>query len=277
MDLREDMEFLHDIVYTSDRLEVLHIGHTDDLLDPFPGHGYLPFSCFSDTEAVAFLEILQVIELHRGILSIPIFRYDGFSGIFGDEEILQLIDSLVPCGRDGEIFLSLEMFCKLLGDGDDFIRIHDIGFGKYDDFLFLSERFRKKFQLLSDVLIILHYRFFPLSHIKKVEEYMCPFDVFQKLYSEPLSFGSTRNKPRNILKDQVLSLMLHHPEIRDKGRERIVGDFRPYVRDTLDEGRFPGIRESDDPDIRNELQFELDTFLFPDIPKLRKSGSLTDT
>ena len=51
---------------------------------------------------------------------------------------------------------------------------------------------------------------------------------------------------------------LHGPEHRREGRERVLGDLRPRVRDPRQERRLAGVREADERGVGEELQAELD-------------------
>ena len=63
------------------------------------------------------------------------------------------------------------------------------------------------------------------------------------------------------------------PKIGVQGGEWVVGDFRPGGRNRADQGRFAGIRKTEQPHIRNELQFQRELALFARQPQAGLAGS----
>lgn len=77
--------------------------------------------------------------------------------------------------------------------------------------------------------------------------------MLEKLGTETLSLTRSLDESWDVFDDERSAFMLHDTEIRDERRERIIRDFWFYIRDRLDDGRFPSIRESDESDISDEL------------------------
>src|SRR5438552_2436780 len=71
------------------------------------------------------------------------------------------------------------------------------------------------------------------------------------------------NQARHVGYDELDVAGLDHAEVRDQGRERVVGDLRAGRGHRRDQARLSGIREADQPDVGDRLQLEDEVAVLP--------------
>ena len=109
------------------------------------------------------------------------------------------------------------------------------------------------------------------GEVHEMEEQASPLDVAQEPVPEPVSFVGPFDEAWDVGDDErPIAARVDDAEVRDERRERIVRDLRPRGRDAGDQGALARVRETDDRDIREELQLEperehlaLSAFLVP--------------
>ena len=80
---------------------------------------------------------------------------------------------------------------------------------------------------------------------------------------KPLPFMRAFDDSRNIGHHKAAMIrQLHDAEIRLQRRKRIIGNLRPRRRNARNQRRFARIRITHQPDIRQQLQFQLQLFEF---------------
>ncbi len=84
----------------------------------------------------------------------------------------------------------------------------------------------------------------------------------EKAGADPDTLARALDQPRQIGHHQLIVMYPHDSELRFQGRERVVGDLRPRVRDRRQKRRFTGIGHPDQTDIRDQLQTQPDPGLF---------------
>ena len=74
---------------------------------------------------------------------------------------------------------------------------------------------------------------------------------------EARTFGRALDQAGNVGHHEALFRPdPHHPQIRMQGRERVVGDLRPRVRNRGDERRLAGVGHAEQPDVGQHFEFE---------------------
>ena len=108
-----------------------------------------------------------------------------------------------------------------------------------------------------------------------MDEYPRALDVAQEPVAEPRPFGSAFYEPRHVGKDKASAVSkVHHAKVRIDRRKRIIGDLRVGIGDAGQKRRFAGIRETDQADVRNQLQFQSGIELHGRLAGFRILGSL---
>src|ERR1044071_6762033 len=90
----------------------------------------------------------------------------------------------------------------------------------------------------------------------------------------PEAFAAVRalDKPWNVGDDTALAYTVaHDAEIGHERRERIIGDLRPRGRDDGDERRFTRVRQTDDADVGEQPELDLEREFFAGEPGLNFS------
>src|ERR1043166_9414218 len=90
----------------------------------------------------------------------------------------------------------------------------------------------------------------------------------------PEAFAAVRalDKPWNVGDDKALAFTVaHDAEIGHERRERIIGDLRPRSRDDGDERRFTRVRQTDDADVGEQPELDLERAFFAGEPGLNFS------
>src|SRR5207253_3876716 len=100
-------------------------------------------------------------------------------------------------------------------------------------------------------------------------------DVAEEFVSEAVAFMSAFDEAGNVGNNECLIINADDAEVWNERGERIVGDFRFRGADHRDQRRFARVRQSNDADVGDQLQFNEQLALFTCIARLRKSRRLT--
>src|SRR5262249_31791215 len=100
-------------------------------------------------------------------------------------------------------------------------------------------------------------------HVDEVDEYLRPLEMTEKLMPQPKPAVRPFDQARDVCDDKTAVLAEpHHAQIRRQSCKRVVGNFRPRRRDSRNQCGLPRIRKANEPDIREELQFEMEKLFF---------------
>src|SRR5205807_6964497 len=89
------------------------------------------------------------------------------------------------------------------------------------------------------------------------------FDVPQKTIAESVTFVCAFDQSGNVCDHKRAKVAeVHHAQVRLEGGKRIVSNLRTRRRNFRDQGRFPGIGKTNQPHVREQLEFELKLKLF---------------
>gem|GEM_PF-5549051 len=64
MNFRKNMQLRHDVIDSSDRLEILHIGHSDNLFDTFSFDNKFRLTLSYDLKGITFPNIFKIIQFY---------------------------------------------------------------------------------------------------------------------------------------------------------------------------------------------------------------------
>jgi len=93
--------------------------------------------------------------------------------------------------------------------------------------------------------------------------------------SQPVTRVGPLDQPGNVRDGEARGApVIDDAQARDEGRERIVGDDGPGGGDSGDECRFSDVGKSDQPDVRDELQFEEKLFFLSRPARFEFAGGL---
>src|SRR2546423_15643550 len=93
-------------------------------------------------------------------------------------------------------------------------------------------------------------RMFIRRQIDEVQQRGAALDMTQKLVAEAVAFMRAFDEAGDVGDDKRLIIIgTDDAEVRNESGERIVGDLRLRGADDRDEGRFAGVRKSDDADV----------------------------
>lgn len=143
----------------------------------------------------------------------------------------------------------------------------EIDFVEDDEFTLGGKRRRTTLEFAADGAIVLHkeegigvaaFRGVGAAHIDHVQEDAAALDVAEELVAKALALAGAFDKARNVTEDERAVADRDDAEVGDERREGIVGDFWPGPADDGDECRLADVREADDADVGDELQFERD-------------------
>ena len=100
-------------------------------------------------------------------------------------------------------------------------------------------------------------------------------NVAEKFMAEAHALRGALDESRDICDDKALGTgHVHHTQIRAQGRKVIVGDLRPCVGDSGQEGGFPYVGEAHKPHVRDHLQLQVHPQLLCRLPGLGVLGNL---
>ena len=105
--------------------------------------------------------------------------------------------------------------------------------------------------------------------VDDMDDHRAALDVPEELQTEASSLRRSGDEAGHVGDRVALLPRLHHPEVRDEGRERIVGDLGSGRGHGRDERRLAGARESDEGDVRHRLELEDDV---PALPLVAQQG-----
>ena len=95
------------------------------------------------------------------------------------------------------------------------------------------------------------------------------FQMAEELMTETEAPVRTLDQARDVRNDEAaLVVEAHDAKVRRQRGERIVRNLRPGRRDVRDQRRFAGVRKSDEPDIRKQLQLEAEVLDFTGFSRL---------
>jgi len=93
--------------------------------------------------------------------------------------------------------------------------------------------------------------------------------MLKEAYTQAGAVGSALDQTRDISQDEVPFVHGQYAEVGYFGREGIGGYFWPGVGEPIQEGGFPGVGETNETDIGQNLDFHLQP---PDIARLSRQG-----
>src|SRR6516162_6438094 len=94
--------------------------------------------------------------------------------------------------------------------------------------------------------------------VDQVEDHRAALDMTEKPRANSRTLAGTLDQTREVGQREFLVVDSYDAELRLQGRERVVGDLGPGVRDRGKEGRLAGIRQADETDIGDQLQAQPD-------------------
>src|SRR5581483_7779417 len=108
------------------------------------------------------------------------------------------------------------------------------------------------------------------GHVDEVDEHFGAFEMSQELMAEPEAAVRAFDQSRHVGDHKApVVAETYDAEVRRQRGERIIGDFRTRRGDARDERRLAGVRESDQPDVREQFQFEPQIFDLARFARLR--------
>ena len=100
------------------------------------------------------------------------------------------------------------------------------------------------------------------------------FNVTQKIVSKPCALGCTGNQPRDVGKNRAIPARSpHHSEIGNQCGERIVSNFWSCCRQHSDQRALASVGQSDDANLSEKFEFQLQRPLLAVAPFLNFSGA----
>ena len=130
--------------------------------------------------------------------------------------------------------------------------IERIRLRKRHDFRFLREALPVGFELRAHGRVGLPGMF--RGGVDEVEQHAAAFDMAEEAVAEAMTLMRALDQARNIGEHEFAPVAAHHAEPRMQGGEGVIGDLRLRRRHDREESRFPGVRQADEPGIRDELQ-----------------------
>src|SRR5258706_8874443 len=88
------------------------------------------------------------------------------------------------------------------------------------------------------------------------------FDVTKELFAKAETAAGALDQARDVRHDELAIVEARHAEIRSERRERVVRDLRTSTRKRGEERGFPGIRQTREPHVGEELELEVDLSAF---------------
>jgi hypothetical protein len=99
-----------------------------------------------------------------------------------------------------------------------------------------------------------------------MQQHRAAFDMAEELIAQAAPFGGAFDQAGNVGDDEFMPVDADHAQVGMQRGERVIGDLRPRVRDGGEEGRFPGIRQAQQPRIGDQLQPQPERALDPRQP-----------
>ena len=111
--------------------------------------------------------------------------------------------------------------------------------------------------------------------VDHVQEEACPLEVREELVAETDALAGTLDQPGDVGDGQLPAVgCIHRAEHRLEGRERVLGDLRPGIRDPAQERRLACVREADERGVGDELQPQLELGVLAGQPGLGEARRL---
>ena len=111
--------------------------------------------------------------------------------------------------------------------------------------------------------------------IHEVREDRATLHVPEELISESVAFMRAFDETGDVGDhERLIVVARNHAEIRDERREGIIRDLRFGRADDGDERRFAGVRETNDPNVSDQLELDEQLTLFPILARLREPWGL---
>src|SRR6516164_1571441 len=126
-----------------------------------------------------------------------------------------------------------------------------VGFVERDDLRFARKAMTVEGELLADRAISVGDIF--EGAVDQVEDHRAALDMTEKSGADPGTLAGTLDQPGEVCQHELLVMQPHDAELWLQGRERIVGDLGPGVRDCGEEGRLAGVGETDETGIGDQL------------------------
>ena len=140
--------------------------------------------------------------------------------------------------------------CERTRRARDGSRVEQIGLREEDVLLLIEHRRRVRLELLTDRAVIAGD---VLGFCRdEMEEDARALDVAEEFVTEPLPLGRALDEPGHVCEDEAVV----GAEMRLQGRERIRTHLGVRAGEGIEERRLAGIREPDETDIGDHLQFE---------------------
>ena len=95
-------------------------------------------------------------------------------------------------------------------------------------------------------------------HVHEVDQHLRAIEMLQEPIAESLAFVRALDEPGHVGDDEAaIAAQRDDAEIRDERRERVVGDLGSRRGNARDQRRFAGVRKSDEADVGEQLEVEL--------------------
>ena len=107
-----------------------------------------------------------------------------------------------------------------------------------------------------------------LGPIDQMEDHCAALDMAKEAGAEPGAFAGPLDQPRQVREHELCIIEPHHPELGMQCGERVVGDFRPGVRQAGKQRRFASIGQADETGIGDQFQPQPDPQLLAGPPRI---------
>ena len=95
-----------------------------------------------------------------------------------------------------------------------------------------------------------------------MQQHARSLEVLQEADTQSSALGGALDQPRDISHDEAaVDADCHYAQVRMQRSKRIVGNFRLCRRNGADQGRFAGIRQSKQSNVRHDLELEAELAL----------------
>src|SRR6516165_7583271 len=131
-----------------------------------------------------------------------------------------------------------------------------VGFVEPDDLRLARKTVTVEGELLADRAISVGDIF--EGAVDQVEDHRATLDMAEKAGADPGTLAGTLDQTGEVGQHELFVMQPYDAKLRPQGRERIVGDLGPGVRDRGEEGRLAGVRQADETDIGDQLQAQPD-------------------
>ena len=94
--------------------------------------------------------------------------------------------------------------------------------------------------------------------VDQMKDHCAALDMAEKAGADPDPLARALDQSGEVGQDELLVMQPHDAELRLQGRERVVGDLRPGMRDRGEKGRLAGVGQADETGIGDQLQAQPD-------------------